>query len=115
MGDIAKNIKAQAYYSRINHVMRNFEDLSKVDILREAKRFAASIGAVDEEGRAPEITQDNAVKMGVADIVDPALYIVPNPVVEPKAAKEKKTRAPKGLYAPGNKGAGKGGYSTETP
>ncbi|CAE7356731.1 unnamed protein product [Symbiodinium sp. CCMP2456] len=61
---IAKNVKAQAYYSRINHVMRN-SSLGKLEIMREAKRFAASVGALDEEGRPPEITRENAEKMGV--------------------------------------------------
>eukprot|EP00439_Symbiodinium_sp_Y106_P083554 s498_g23.t1 len=60
---IAKNVKAQAYYSRINHVMRN-SSLGKLEIMREAKRFAASVGALDEEGRPPEITRENAEKMG---------------------------------------------------
>ncbi|CAE7384741.1 unnamed protein product [Symbiodinium necroappetens] len=59
---IAKNVKAQAYYSRINHVMRN-SSLGKLEIMREAKRFAASVGALDEEGRPPEITRENAEKM----------------------------------------------------
>lgn len=75
---IAKNVKAQAYYSRINHVMRN-SSLGKLEIMREAKRFAASVGALDEEGRPPEITRENAEKMGVADIEDPSVYIVPSP------------------------------------
>eukprot|EP00931_Biecheleriopsis_adriatica_P076254 TRINITY_DN49986_c0_g1_i1.p1 TRINITY_DN49986_c0_g1~~TRINITY_DN49986_c0_g1_i1.p1 ORF type:complete len:621 (+),score=153.56 TRINITY_DN49986_c0_g1_i1:155-1864(+) len=74
--DIPKNVKAQAYYSRINHVMRNSE-LSSLEILREAKRFAASIGALDKEGRPPEITEENAEKMGILDIRnDEAVYVV---------------------------------------
>lgn len=74
---IAANTKAQAYYSRINHVMRNnSEEMSVLEIMREAQRFAASVGALDNEGRPPEITQDNAAKMGVADIDDPCVYIV---------------------------------------
>merc|ERR1712192_83910 len=77
--DIAKNVKAQAYYSRINHVMRNPGDLSVLEIMREAKRFATSVGALDELGRTPEITEENAVKMGVADLKDDAVYIVPTP------------------------------------
>merc|ERR1712039_592764 len=75
--DIAKNVKAQAYYSRINHVMRNPGDLSVLGILKEAKRFATSVGALDGQGRPPEITEESAVKMGVADIQDDAVYIVP--------------------------------------
>ncbi|CAJ1351124.1 unnamed protein product [Effrenium voratum] len=78
---IAKNVKAQAYYSRINHVMRNSE-LSALDIMREAKRFAASIGALDEEGRPPEITPENAAKMGVAELDDPSVYIVAGSIEE---------------------------------
>eukprot|EP00933_Yihiella_yeosuensis_P038003 TRINITY_DN31993_c0_g1_i1.p1 TRINITY_DN31993_c0_g1~~TRINITY_DN31993_c0_g1_i1.p1 ORF type:complete len:535 (-),score=86.20 TRINITY_DN31993_c0_g1_i1:66-1556(-) len=82
---------AQAYYSRINHVMRNSGEgkqpgeaspassgngLSLLEIMREAKRFAASIGALDQDGKPPEITQENAVKMGVADIVDDSVNLV---------------------------------------
>ncbi|CAE8718908.1 unnamed protein product, partial [Polarella glacialis] len=78
--DIPQNVKAQAYYSRINHVMRNAGDSGVLEILREAKRFAASIGALDQDGQPPAITEANAVKMGVADISDPALYIVPTPI-----------------------------------
>jgi len=95
--DIAKNVKAQAYYSRINHVMRNWEGLSKLEVLREARLFAASIGALDAEGRPPEITRENAVKMGVAEIDDPCVHIVDAPAGAPQEApKAKAKRKPKG-------------------
>lgn len=89
--DIAQNVKAQAYYSRINHVMRNAGELSVLEILQEAKRFAASIGALDQEGRPPEITLENAEKMGIANIDDPAVYIVAvaTPVDPPPKGKKK--------------------------
>ncbi|CAK0841173.1 unnamed protein product, partial [Prorocentrum cordatum] len=54
--------------------MRNWEGLSKLEVLREARLFAASIGALDAEGRPPEITRENAVKMGVAEIDDPCVH-----------------------------------------
>lgn len=73
---IAKNVKAQAYYSRINHVMRNSAHVPLLDVMREAHRFARSIGATDEEGRPPEITLENATKMGVAEIDDPSVHLV---------------------------------------
>ena len=73
---ITKNVKAQAYYSRINHVMRTAPHLPLLDVMREAHRFATSIGATDEEGRPPEITLENATKMGVAEIDDPSVYLV---------------------------------------
>jgi len=85
--DIPYNVKAQAYYSRINHVMRNVADSSALDIMREAKRFAVSIGALDEGGRPPEITEANAEKMGLSGISDPAVHIVaaPSAPKKPKA------------------------------
>lgn len=91
--DIVKNTKAQAYYSRINHVMRYFGEVGTLEIMREAHRFATSIGAVDAEGRPPEITEDNADKMGVKGIDDPSVYVVPNP--PPPQKQEKKGRQPK--------------------
>jgi len=95
--DIAKNVKAQAYYSRINHVMRHYEeDLTKLEIMQEAKLFAGSIGAVDDEGRPPEITVENATKMGVADIQDPSVYVVSAPTEAKAPAKPKAKRPPKG-------------------
>ncbi|CAK9060604.1 DEAD-box ATP-dependent RNA helicase 31 [Durusdinium trenchii] len=71
---IAKNVKAQAYYSRINHVMRN-STADLLEIMREAHRFARSIGATDEEDRPPEITVENAQKMGVAEIQDVSVHM----------------------------------------
>eukprot|EP00929_Paragymnodinium_shiwhaense_P051862 TRINITY_DN26030_c0_g2_i1.p1 TRINITY_DN26030_c0_g2~~TRINITY_DN26030_c0_g2_i1.p1 ORF type:complete len:504 (+),score=131.26 TRINITY_DN26030_c0_g2_i1:255-1766(+) len=81
--DIAENTKAQAYYSRINHVMRNAEDLGGIpvlEIMQEAKRFATSIGATDKDGKTPPITEDNAIKMGLADVMsEPCVNIAADP------------------------------------
>lgn len=80
--DIPKNTKAQAYYSRINHVMRNYTEdgrMTASDIMREAKCFAASVGALDQHGRPPEITAENAAKMGVAEVDQEFVYILPAP------------------------------------
>ncbi|CAK9001556.1 DEAD-box ATP-dependent RNA helicase 25 [Durusdinium trenchii] len=42
--EIPRNVKAQAYYSRINHAMRHPEDLDVLEVFRDAFRFAGSIG-----------------------------------------------------------------------
>lgn len=76
---IGTNVKAQAYYSRINHVLRHGAGLDVLEVFREGQRFASSIGALDEEGRPPALTEQNAQRYGVADINDPAIDIVRTP------------------------------------
>eukprot|EP00929_Paragymnodinium_shiwhaense_P040226 TRINITY_DN21018_c0_g1_i1.p1 TRINITY_DN21018_c0_g1~~TRINITY_DN21018_c0_g1_i1.p1 ORF type:complete len:606 (+),score=94.23 TRINITY_DN21018_c0_g1_i1:47-1819(+) len=78
--DIKANTKAQAYYSRINHVRRNNENFEMLDIMKEAHRFASSIGATDENGAPPGIRESNVEMMGVAGLDDPSVHIVPDPV-----------------------------------
>eukprot|EP00913_Durusdinium_trenchii_P034652 g32416.t1 len=79
------NVKAQAYYSRINHAMRHPEDLDVLEVFRDAFRFAGSIGALDVEGRPPSLTEQNAQRYGVADISDPAVHIVKE-AIQPKVS-----------------------------
>ncbi|CAE7242588.1 unnamed protein product, partial [Symbiodinium pilosum] len=44
-------------------------------VFREGLRFAGSIGALDEEGRPPPLTEVNAQRYGVADVEDPSVNI----------------------------------------
>ncbi|CAK9074364.1 unnamed protein product [Durusdinium trenchii] len=83
--EIPRNVKAQAYYSRINHAMRHPEDLDVLEVFRDAFRFAGSIGALDVEGRPPSLTEQNAQRYGVADISDPAVHIVKE-AIQPKVS-----------------------------
>jgi len=76
---VGRAVMAEAYYSWLNHKLRNAGDVPKLRLVREAARFAASIGAVDAEGRPPRITERNAVKMGLEGIKDPALNVVAKP------------------------------------
>lgn len=71
-----ENVKAQAYYSRINHAMRHPEDLDVLEVFRDAFRFARSIGALDASSKPPALTEANAQRYGVAEISDPAVHIV---------------------------------------
>eukprot|EP00435_Cladocopium_sp_Y103_P027782 s1661_g6.t2 len=71
-----ENVKAQAYYSRINHAMRHPEDLDVLEVFRDAFRFAKSIGALDAASKPPALTEANAQRYGVAEISDPAVHIV---------------------------------------
>lgn len=41
------------FIHRINHVMRNAPHLPLLDVMREAHRFATSIGATDEAQHRP--------------------------------------------------------------
>ncbi|CAE7805731.1 unnamed protein product [Symbiodinium sp. CCMP2456] len=55
------------------------EGLDVLEVFREGQRFASSIGALDEEGRPPALTEQNAQRYGVAEIDDPAINIVRTP------------------------------------
>lgn len=99
---IGWNVKAQAYYSRINHVMRQKTDAGVdlteesvlLEVMREAKLFAASIGALDSAGRPPEITVENAIKMGVDKLEDPAVHIVKERTAPPSGGGKKAKNTP---------------------
>ncbi len=44
--------------------------------MRHTIRLPVSFASLFQEGRPPEITLENAAKMGVAEIDDPSVYLV---------------------------------------